>query len=121
MYRASAFLMLILCILLGGCTSQQKTKEQLVNDGVKLVQNKNPRGAIILFKNALEKDQNYFEARFHLAKAQTAVGNYKEAEKELKKVRMQNPSARDVQIEMARVLVFKNRPDEALKELSTPG
>jgi len=111
-------LLLILLILFVGCTDKHKTKEQLVNDGVKLVQDKNPRGAIILFKNALEKDQNYFEARFQLAKAYTAVGNLEGAEKELQKVRRQNPSSRDVQIELARVMVRTNRPDDALKELS---
>jgi putative PEP-CTERM system TPR-repeat lipoprotein len=107
-----------LLILLGGCASQNKTKEQLVIDGIKLVQEKNVRGAIILFKNALEKDQNYFEARFQLAKALSAIGNFEAAEKELQKVRRQNPSSRDVQVEMARVLMYTDRPDEALKELS---
>ncbi len=110
---------MILIILLCGCTDKHTSKEQLVNDGIKLVQDKNPRGAIILFKNALEKDQNYFEARFQLAKAYTAVGNMAEAEKELQKVRRQDPSSRDVQIEIARVMVHTNRPDEALKELSS--
>lgn len=118
MCRASAFLMLIFFTLLGGCTNQQKTKEQLVNDGVNLVQKNNHRGALILFKNALEKDQNYFEARFHLAKAQIAMGNFDAAEKELRKVRRQNPSSREVAIEMARVMVYTMRPDEALKEIS---
>lgn len=111
-------LLLILLILLGGCTNHNKTKEQLVNDGIKQVQEKNVRGAIILFKNALEKDQNYFEARFQLAKALSATGNFEAAEKELQKVRRQNPSSHDVQIEMARVLAFTDRPDEALKGLS---
>ncbi len=109
---------MILLVLFGGCTSKHKTKEQLVNEGIKLVQEKNPRGAINLFKNALEKDQNYFEARFQLAKAQHAVGNFGAAEKELQKVRRQNPSSRDVQLEIARVMASLNRPDEALKELS---
>jgi putative PEP-CTERM system TPR-repeat lipoprotein len=117
MYRVSALLMTLL-LFLGGCTDKHKTNVQLVNDGVKLVQDKNPRGAIILFKNALEKDQNYFEARFQLAKAYIAVGNFDVAEKELQKVRRQNPSSRDVQIEIARVMVHTNRPDDALKELS---
>ncbi len=117
--QAGLFFVLLLLLLLTGCKGQQKTKEQLVNDGVKMLQQDgNPRGAIILFKNALEKDQNYFEARFQLAKAQNAIGNYEAAEKELQKVKRQNPSSRDVQIEMARLKVFTKRPDEALVELS---
>jgi putative PEP-CTERM system TPR-repeat lipoprotein len=117
MYRVSAYLLMTVFILFSGCSSQQKTKEQLVNDGINLVQN-NPRGAIILFKNALEKDQNYFEARFQLAKAHRIVGNLEAAEKELKKVRRQDPSSREARIEMARVLVSMTKPDDALKELS---
>ncbi len=57
--------------------NEHKTKGQLVSDGIRLVQDKNPRGAIVLFKNALEKDQNYFEARFQLTKAYTAIGNFR--------------------------------------------
>ena len=71
--------LITLLLLLGGCSDKHKTKEQLVNDGIKLVQEKNPRGAIILFKNALEKDQNYFEARFQLAKVYNSIGNYEVA------------------------------------------
>jgi putative PEP-CTERM system TPR-repeat lipoprotein len=117
MYRLSALFIAVL-FLFSGCTDKNKTKEQLVNEGAKLVQQKDPRGAIILFRNALEKDQNYFEARFQLAKAYIAVGNLGTAEKELKKVRRQNPSSRDAQVEMARVMAYTDRGDEALKELS---
>lgn len=111
-------LVLILFILLSGCTAQRKTKEQLVSEGIRLVHEHNPGGAIIFFKNALEKDQNYFEARFQLAKAYYAIGKFEAAEKELEKVRRQDPSSRDVKIEMARVLAHTKRPDEALKEIS---
>jgi thioredoxin-like negative regulator of GroEL len=79
---------------LSGCTGKYKTKEQLLNEGIELVQNNNPGGAIILFKNALDKDQNYFEARFRLAKAYYAIGKLDAAEKELRKVRRQDPSSR---------------------------
>jgi putative PEP-CTERM system TPR-repeat lipoprotein len=113
-----SILFMTLLLLLGGCTDKHETKEQLVNDGIKQLQNNNPRSAIILFRNALEKDQNYFEARFQLAKAYTAIGNFEVAGKELQKVRRQNPSSRQVQIEIARVMAYTNRPDDALKELS---
>src|SRR5512143_3168813 len=35
-------LILTLLILLGGCTAQHKTKEQLLSEGIKLVQEHNP-------------------------------------------------------------------------------
>jgi putative PEP-CTERM system TPR-repeat lipoprotein len=117
LYRVGAHI-LILVLLLNGCTGQQRTKEQLVTEGIKLAQGKDPRGAIILFKNALDKDQNYFDARFQLAKAYSAIGKLDAAEKELQKVRRQNPSSRDVQIEIARIMAYTDRPDEALKNIS---
>jgi putative PEP-CTERM system TPR-repeat lipoprotein len=114
----AVILILILPIVLGGCTGHQsKTKEQLVNEGIKFNQQNDPGAAVILFKKALEKDPNYFEARFLLAKSYYAVGKINSAEKELQKVRRQNPSSRDVQIEIARVMVHTKRADDALKEL----
>lgn len=114
----AVILILILPILLGGCSGRQnKTKEQLVNEGIKLNQQNDPASAVILFKNALEKDPNYFEARFLLAKAYYAIGKINSAEKELQKVRRQNPSSREVQIEIARIMAHTNRADDALKEL----
>ena len=116
--RRVCALILSLLVLLSGCTGKYKTKEQLLNEGIKLVQNNNPGGAIILFKNALDKDQNYFDARFQLAKAYYAIGKLDAAEKELQKVRRQDPSSREVQIELERVLAHTNRPDDALKEIA---
>lgn len=109
---------LLLILLASGCTSRQKTKEELVSEGIKLVQARDARGAIILFKNALDKDQNYFEARFQLAKAYLIVGKFDAADKELQKVVRQDPSSREVRIELARVMAQTRRPDEALKELA---
>lgn len=117
LYRVSALLMALL-FLLGGCTAKYETKKQLMKDGAKLVLEKNPSSAIILFRNALEKDQNCFEARFQLAKIYNSR-NYEVAEKELQKIRKQNPSSRDVQIELARVMAYTNRLNDAQKELST--
>jgi putative PEP-CTERM system TPR-repeat lipoprotein len=96
-----------------GCTS--KTKEELYGEGVKLVQKADPNGAIVFFKNALEKDQNYFEARYQLARAYMAVGKFDQAEKEFLKVSRQNPSRADVMLEMAKLYSLTKRPDLAIK------
>jgi putative PEP-CTERM system TPR-repeat lipoprotein len=117
MFRVSA-LILSLLVLLSGCTGRYKTKEQLLDEGLKQVQKNNPGGAIVLFKTALDKDQNYVEARFQLAKAYYVIGKMDAAEKELQKVRRQDPSSREARIELARVLAHTNRPDDALKEIS---
>ena len=69
-----------MAFVIAGCKS--KTIEQLYTEGVQLLQGGNPGGAIVLLKNALDKDQNHAEARFQLAKAYAAAGKSEQAEKE---------------------------------------
>jgi putative PEP-CTERM system TPR-repeat lipoprotein len=95
-----------------------KTKEALLEEGLKLMDKNNPRGAIVLFRNALQKDQNFFEARFHLARAYFKRGDYDSAEKELQKVIRQSPSLRDAHIMLGRVYLRKLKPDYALKAIA---
>ena len=101
-----------------GCPEKYKTKEELHNEGVKLMNANNPGGAIVFFKNALEKDQSYVEARFQLARAYSSFGKFDQAEKEFQKVLRQNPASREVRLELARVHVQQAKPDEALKEMA---
>ena len=77
----------------------------------------NPGSAIIFFKDALERDQNYFDARFQLARAYSVIGKYDAAERELQKVLRQRPASREAHIEIARVHAYGGKPDEALKEI----
>jgi len=104
-------------IVLGILSCHAKTKEELMSDAAKQMKDNKPSAAIILLKNALEKDQNFIEARFQLGKAYTAAGKYEQAEKEFQKVSMMDPSRPDVHIEIARVYVDTGRGDDALKEL----
>ena len=99
-------------IVISGCHS--KTKEEFFNEGIKLMQRNNLNGAIVFFKNALDKDPNYFEARFELAKAYFATEKYDQAEKELLKVSRQNPSY--VKLELGKLYIAINKPDEAINE-----
>jgi putative PEP-CTERM system TPR-repeat lipoprotein len=105
-------------VLVLGCGQANKPKEELLHEGIKLAGEKNSRGAVVLFKTALEKDANYFEARFQLAKAYSNLGNLESAEKELQKVIRQSPSLKEARVELAKVYVQKSKPAEALKELS---
>jgi tetratricopeptide (TPR) repeat protein len=108
----------LLLLFVSGCTDKYKTKEELFKEGVKVLDANNPSGAIIAFKKALEKDQNFFEARLQLAKAYRDVGKLDSAENELQKVVRQNPSSVDVHVELGRIALLKDRPDDALKEVS---
>ena len=115
MYRA-IIAALTVCALVAGCTDRiGKSKEALLKEGIRLADERNPRGAIVFFKNALESDQNFFEARFHLARAYYSLGNFDSAEKELQKVTRQSPSLKDARMLLARVYLHKGKTDEALR------
>lgn len=112
MKKALIGLMVLSC-LLGACNRQ--TKESLYQEGMNLCAQGNYRGAVVLFKNALEKDPNYFEARFQLANAYLETGKYDRAFNELEKVRLQNPAFPGLQLKLAQWQIRTNHPDEALR------
>ncbi|MFO0752949.1 MAG: XrtA/PEP-CTERM system TPR-repeat protein PrsT [Thermodesulfovibrionales bacterium] len=113
---------LFLLLLGTGCSEKGSGgKEQLFRKGVQMLQENNPRGAVVLLRNALEEDPNFFEARFQLARAYARAGNNDAAERELGKVVLQSPSFPEAHIELARIHVQKNKPDEALRELGALG
>ncbi len=107
---------LTIWFLVAGCS--RNTKEELFAEGMKQINENKPGNAIIYFKNALEKDQNYFDARFQLAKTYSAIGKLDAAEKELQKARRQRPASKEVLIELAKVHVRTSKADEALSEIA---
>lgn len=108
-------LMFLMSLLLFACGS--KSKEEMLQEGIKLTQEGNVTGGIILFRNALEKDPNYVEARFHLAKGYIETDKFPQAERELQKVKLQDPSNTEVEILLARVYIETDKPDEALAQV----
>jgi len=106
-------LLLILLFILSACDS--KTKDELYTQGLKQLEDSNPGGAVILFKSALEKDENYLDARFQLAKSYAKLGKLEQAEKEFNKVLKQSPDRDEVLIELAGVLNASKKTDEAFK------
>lgn len=106
-------LALVLLITLAACVG--KSKEELYTQGLKQLEASNPAGAVVLFKNALEKDENYLDARYQLAKSYAKLGKLEQAEKEFNKVLKQNPSRDEVLLELAGVLNASKRADEAFR------
>lgn len=106
-------LALIVLIALSACGS--KSKEELYKEGVKQLEASNPSGAVVLFKNALEKDENFLDARYQLAKSYAKMGKQEQAEKEFNKVLKLNPSRDDVLLELAGIFNATKRPDEAFR------
>ena len=106
-------LVVTLLIALSACGG--KTKEELYAQGLKQLEASNPGGAVVLFKSALEKDENYLDARFQLAKAYVRQGKRDQAEKEFHKVLNQNPNRDDVLLELAGIFNASQKADEAFK------
>lgn len=106
---------LFIALTLIGCNG--KTKEALYSEGVKELGKANLSGALVLFKSALEKDSNYQDARYQLAKTYFASEKYELAEKEFEKVARQNPSRTDIPLDLARINLIQKKPDLVLQEI----
>lgn len=111
MYRRLMILVLLVACL-AACKS--KTKEELYSEGLEKIKQGNPGGAIVLLKNALEKDQNYLDARYQLAVAYMGAGKYEQAEKEFQKIVRQRPAFPGLKLNLAKLYVRLNKPDLAI-------
>ena len=109
------FLILFILLFVVSCGGQ--SKEELLHEGNKLRDAGNFRGAVVLYKNALEKDANYAEARIGLAGAYLNSGKLDKAEKEYQKVLLQNPTRQDLLLQLAALYIQKKQPEKALLEL----
>lgn len=107
-------IVLLMLWCLSGCT--EKTGPELYADGVRQLHKNNPTGAIVLFRNALSKDQNLVDARHQLARAFMAAGKPDLAEKELQKIKRLNPTRNDLWLELAQLYNTSNKPDLAIAE-----
>jgi putative PEP-CTERM system TPR-repeat lipoprotein len=111
-----ALLMILLCAALVGCKGH--TKESLNSEGETLFKQGNYNGAIVHYKNALEKDPNFVSARFNLGLAYLETGKLEQAEREFQKVQLQNPHDGSVIFQLARIANFQNKPAVAVPLLT---
>lgn len=105
---------IIMLSLVGMFGCKGHTKESLNTEGQNLLQQGNYNGAIVHFKNALEKDPNFTEARFNLGLAYVETGKLDQAEREFQKVQLQNPHDDRVGFQLARIANFQNKPAVAV-------
>ena len=105
------FVLLVVLLICSACGS--KTKESLYTDGLKQLEAANPGSAVVFFKSALEKDGNFSDARFQLAKAYVALGKYEQAEKEFTKVLRQDPTRDEALLQLARLNNAAGRGEQA--------
>lgn len=105
-------------IFIAGCSSQDLSKKEYFEQGRSFRDSGNSNGAILAFKNAIEKDQNYFEARYQLALAYISQNKFESAEKELKKVLRLNPYFNEARVSLAKTYLMTGEPDMAIKEIN---
>ena len=106
-------------LVLGLCSCGNQTKEELLLEGNRLLKEGNVQGSVVLYKNALEKDQNYFEARYLLADAYLLMGRNENAERELEKVSRQNPDFRELSLKFAELYIRTDRTEKAIDVLQS--
>jgi putative PEP-CTERM system TPR-repeat lipoprotein len=109
------FGLLVVILLLFACNNQ--SKEELLQSGIKLLEEGNARGSIVYLKNALEKDPNFYEARYHLANAYLKSGRLDRAESEFRKVSLQSSSFTDLPIKFAEIYLLTSRNELAIQTL----
>jgi putative PEP-CTERM system TPR-repeat lipoprotein len=97
------------------CSSQ--TPQELVAEGDRLRTEGNVRGAIVLYKNALDKDANDLAARIGLASAYQESGSFELAEQEFQKVLLQNPSSHDILLRLAAIAIDRAEPEKGLADI----
>lgn len=107
--------LLFFCLLLSGC--DRSTKEEFFAKGKAQGEAGNLHGAAVFYRNALEKDEKYYEARYELAKAFLSVSKVELAEKEFLKLLEQDPSRDQVRIELARVYLLIRKTDPAVAQI----
>lgn len=105
-------LLIAMAITLSACKA--KTGEELYTEGMRALQAGKAGSAIVLFKSALEKEQNNRDIRYRLAQAYAAVGKYETAEREYRKILLLEPSRPGLQLELARLYNRLAKPDQAL-------
>ena len=112
MYRISV---LFIVLLLAACSSQ--TPQEMVAEGDRLAAEGNLRGAIVLYRNALEKDANDLSARIGLAGAYQGSNSLDLAEQEFQKVLLQNPTMHQIHLRLATIYIDRGEPEKSLAEL----
>ena len=107
----------LLVFLISGCGSSDLSGRQYYEQGIDFLAGGNPNGAIIAFKKAIEKDNNYHEARYQLARAYILRGKYDSAERELRRVLQAKPSFSEAHLALAKSLLNMGRTGDALQEI----
>ncbi|HWI41005.1 MAG TPA: XrtA/PEP-CTERM system TPR-repeat protein PrsT, partial [Verrucomicrobiae bacterium] len=108
-------LVLLASAFAAGCSG--KTRDELYAEGMKR-SGDDPAAAVLFFRKALEKDQNYTAARFELASAYLRTRKLEQAEKELQKVLLQTPSHPEARLSLAMTFNLMKKPEKTIELLA---
>ncbi|GFK93888.1 Beta-barrel assembly-enhancing protease [Fundidesulfovibrio magnetotacticus] len=111
------FGLLVVCLcILTGC--QGKSREELMLQAQELVQQGNPKGAMVIYKNILEKNPRNLPATLALAEANLLAGNPQQAEAELKSVLADPAGSREIPVVLAKIRMAQGKPADSLDILN---
>lgn len=115
--NAFIFVVMTLFLLLSTVGCSESSTAEFQAEGRKLMEQDNPGGAVVFFKNALDKDSQNFSIRFDLAKAYFQMGKFDQAREEFQKCLRQQPDNMDLHLEIARLATLRKSPEEALAHI----
>ena len=108
----TALVALALALAVAGCAKQGASKETYLATGNKYVADQKYPEAIIEFRNAVQKDAKYGEARWHLAEAYEHEKDAQNAYKEYVNAADLLPDNLPLQVKAADYLLLASRYDD---------
>jgi len=107
------FAFVALAALAVGCTNSEQAKKAFFENGERFLAEKKYPEAIVEFRNAVQQDEKYGEARLKLAEAYVAAGNAPAAFREYVRAADLLPQNNDAQLKAASFLMLAGRFEDA--------
>ncbi len=102
-----------LVVVVAGCSNSEQAKKEFFENGERFLKENKYQEAIVEFRNALQQDEKYGEARLKLAEAYTATGNAAAAFREYVRAADLLPQNNDAQIKAATFLMLAGQFEDA--------
>lgn len=123
LFKPSCIALAIATLALGGCSKDPEVaKREFVKSGDNYIAQKKTREAIVEYRNAIQQDPRFIEARQKLADAYTELGDLKSAFQEYSRVADLQPDNAEAQVRVGEMLLVgrqfqdaKSRAEKALE------